>query len=324
MPATSIRDVVIKDNDLLAGTHGRGFWILDDISALRQLNTASATVLYKPAPAYRVRWNMNTDTPLPQEEPAGQNPPDGAIIDYNLDQDAGKDITLEITDAKGNLVRRFSGNDHPYDIPPVNIPLYWIRPQEILSGEKGAHRFIWDLHYTPLNLPPSYPIAAVYRNTAPDPTSPWVQPGTYTVKLTCNGKSYSQPLVIKMDPRVKTSPKDLQIQHDLSLQCYQARQKLMQVLDEISERRKSLEKQLSVNNDPKLQQKLDLIVKLQNTARGNHEPSIGMLENNFAALHNILQDSDMPPTTQTIGAVKEALASQQALMKKWEEVKQSL
>lgn len=319
MPATSIRDVVIKDNDLVAGTHGRGFWILDDISALRQLNSASSTVLYKPAAAYRIRWNMNTDTPLPQEEPAGQNPPDGAIIDYNLGQDAGKDITLEIVDAKGNTVRKFTGNDQPYAIPPVNIPLYWIRPQQILSGAKGAHRFVWDLHYTPLSLPPSYPIAAIYGNTAPDPTSPWIMPGTYTVKLTCNGKTYTQPLLIKMDPRVKTSMKDLQLQHDLSLQCYQARLQVLEVLKEMAEKKEALEKQLA-GNDQKVQQKLDAIAKLQSTPRGSHDPSFGSLEGNLAALHNILQDSDMPPTTQTVSAVKEALASLPELMKKWKAV----
>ena len=217
MPASSVRDIIIKDNDLAAATHGRGFWILDDISPLRQISTEVARhdFLYKPSAGIRVRWNLNTDTPLPPDEPAGQNPPDGAIIDYNLKAKSNGEVTLEIIDVKGNIVRRYNSNDTLYKIPDVDIPLYWIKPQQILSAETGSHRFIWDLHYTPLNLPPSYPIAAIYKNTAPAPTSPWVMPGNYTIKLKVNGETYSQPLVIKMDPRVTTSMADLQKQHDL-------------------------------------------------------------------------------------------------------------
>src|SRR5580698_10128623 len=196
---------------------------MDDITALRhlaKLNNGNQTILYKTGTAYRVHWNMNTDTPLPQEEPAGQNPPDGAIIDYFLNADAKGVISLEILDATGKVVRTYKSNDAPYEVPPVNIPLYWIRPQQILSAAKGAHRFIWDLHTQPLNLPPSYAIAAIYGQTAPNPTSPWVMPGTYTVKLTVDGKSYTQPLLIKMDPRVKTPVAELKKQYDLSDKCY--------------------------------------------------------------------------------------------------------
>src|SRR5205085_3954310 len=190
MPATSIRDLVIKDDDLVIGTHGRSFWILDDITPLRELaNQASEkAILYKPQVATRVRWNMYTDTPLPQEEPGGENPPDGAIIDYYLPSDA-KDVRLEILGGVGKSqsfklpgaaagnptatmqqhvpIREFSNRDTLYRIPQVNIPLYWIRPQQISSGQEGHHRFTWDMKLNLLNLPPSYPIAAIYANTAP-------------------------------------------------------------------------------------------------------------------------------------------------------------
>ncbi|TMI83626.1 MAG: hypothetical protein E6H10_07525 [Bacteroidetes bacterium] len=163
MPATSIRDLVVKDDDLVVGTHGRSFWILDNISALRQLSNQTikqSTVLFKPQTATRVRWDMWTDTPLPKEEPAGQNPPDGAMLDYYLSDNA-RDVSLTIMDAKGNSIRYFSNHDTMYKIPAVNIPLYWIRPQQILSAERGSHRFLWDMHYTPLDSPPSYPISAI-------------------------------------------------------------------------------------------------------------------------------------------------------------------
>jgi photosystem II stability/assembly factor-like uncharacterized protein len=231
MPATSIRDLVIKDDDIVVGTHGRSFWILDDITPLRQLSSSLASapiLLFKPQEAWRVRWSMYTDTPVPQEEPAGQNPPDGAIINYYLKEKA-KEVTLEIMDAKGELVRRYHSGDKPYVKPADNAPDYWVRPQQILSAEAGSHRFIWDLHYTPLDLPAQYPISAIYMNTAPSPTSPYALPGNFSVRLTVDGKTFSQPLKLKMDPRVNTAAKDLQQQHELSKQLYELRKQMMQM-----------------------------------------------------------------------------------------------
>jgi photosystem II stability/assembly factor-like uncharacterized protein len=324
MPASSIRDLVIKDDDLVVGTHGRSFWILDNMSALRQLSppdrrtgiqtTAQPTTLFKPQAATRVRWDMWTDTPLPQEEPAGQNPPDGAIIDYYLSDNA-KDVSLTILDAKGNSVRHFTNHDTMYKIPPLNIPLYWIRPQQVLSPEKGSHRFLWDMHYTPLNIPPSYPIGAIYKNTAPAETSPWVMPGTYTVQFNVDGKIFSQQLIVKMDPRVKTSVADLQKQHDLSLVCYQSGKKCVDALQEIRNRKLSLTSLDSA--------KIRQLTELENMPQGSQAPSFGRLNSNFAAIQNILQETDMPPTTQTIAAVHEAQKQLTDLLKKWNELKRN-
>jgi hypothetical protein len=228
MPATSIRDLVIKDDDIVVGTHGRSFWILDNISPLRQVQVATDVhdvVFFKPQKAVRVRWNMNSDTPLPPEEPSGQNPPDGAAIDIVLKEDAKTPVVLEILDQAGKRIRRFSSSDTLYTIPPVNIPLYWIRPQQLLSSKAGAQRFLWDMRYAPLNELPAYPISAVVHNTAAEFNTPWVMPGMYKVRLSVNGQQYEQPLQVVMDPRVKTSLKDLQRQHDLSMICYEGRKK---------------------------------------------------------------------------------------------------
>lgn len=235
MPATSIRDLVIKDDDIVIGTHGRSFWILDNITPLRQLkvNAQKETTLYKPQQAIRVRWNMNTDTPLPPEEPAGENPPDGAVIDYYLNNNADE-VQLNIFNDKGTLIRSFSNKDSLYNIPDVNIPLYWIRPQQILSAQQGAHRFLWDMKYNPLNIPVEYPMTAVIHNTDPVATAPWVMPGNYTVKLTVNNKVYAQSFTVKMDPRVKTPMIQLQKQHDLSVICYEGRKKSMAKFPEIA------------------------------------------------------------------------------------------
>ncbi len=284
MPATSIRDLVIKDDDLAIGTHGRSFWILDDMTALRQLNTQVANqpaILFKPQTAIRVRWNMNSDTPLPQEEPAGQNPPDGAIINYYLGSNA-TNVQLEIVNSKGTVIRKYTSTDTLYKVPANNVPPYWIRPQQLLSGNAGSHRFTWDMHYQPLNVPASYPIAATFMNTAPNPTSPWVLPGIYTARLTVDGKKYEQAFTVKMDPRVKTSTKDLAVQHDLSLTCYNYISKCKDDLKFVSETNTETRKYLNV----------------------------------FSSLQNVLQDSDMPPTTQVVNAVKENVAAYESSQKK--------
>jgi len=326
MPATSIRDLVIKDNDLVIATHGRSFWILDDITSLRHLAKAKSnrqTVLFETGFAYRVRWNMNTDTPLPQEEPAGQNPPDGAIIDYYLKNDATSVISLEVYDAAGKLVRTYKSNDQPYPIPPVNIPLYWIRPQEILSAAQGAHRFTWDMHTQPLNMPPAYAIAAIFGQTAPNPTSPWVMPGAYTVKLTVDGKSYAQPLVIKMDPRVKTSVIELKKQFDLSDKCYQELKQLIEESDKLISLQTQVEKLLpnaSAQLATSLKNMDTGVLNLQNGSPEEKGQNPKALRNTLFSLLNLMQESDMPVTAQVSQAVTKADASFILLNSKFNEL----
>lgn len=329
MPATSIRDLVIKDDDLVIGTHGRSFWILDNITLLRQLTgklSASPTILYKPQNTYRVRWNTYTDTPVPQEEAAGENPPDGAMIDYYLNDQTIKPgyVSIEIRDAADKLVRKYTDHDTLYKVGDVNIPHYWIRPQQTLSTEPGHHRFLWDMKYAPLNIPPSYPISATYMNTAPDQTSPWVMPGTYKVKLIVDEKEYSETFIVKMDPRVKTPVTSLQQQYDLSLQCYNGRKECMSILEEIRLYRLQLKGQLT-NAAPAIADELNKKDKsareLESTPFGSTDPSFGRLNSGFASIFNVLQDSDMPPTTQMINAVKELNQQMIVLKKKWQDLK---
>ena len=329
MPATSIRDLVIKDDDLVIGTHGRSFWILDDMTSLRQLTSKlinQSTILYKPANAYRVRWDMWTDTPLPQEEPAGENPPDGAIIDYYINGNA-KNVSLEIQDAKGNIVRKYSNSDTMYKVPDVNIPLYWIRPQQILSAEAGSHRFVWDMHYERLNVPPAYPIGATYENTAPAETSPWVMPGTYIAKLTVDGKTYSESFVVKMDPRVKTSATDLQLQHDLSLMSYKYRMQTMNILNELRELRRKIKERLPDATGAAI---TDLIAcdaqaaALETSPQNSQQQSFGRLNSSLVSVFNNLQESDMPATSQTIAAAKQAEQYFKTLSAQWLDVKKKI
>jgi photosystem II stability/assembly factor-like uncharacterized protein len=322
MPATSIRDLVIKDDDLVVGTHGRGFWILDNMTLTRQLSQQSleaGNILFAPPVAIRVRWNQNTDTPIPQEEPAGENPPDGAIIDYSLKNDANA-IKLEILDSKGKPVRSYSNHDTLYAIPPNQVPPYWIRPQQILSGTAGSHRFIWDLHYDPLNVPPAYPIAATYQNTAPDPTSPWVMPGVYTVKLTVDGKSYTHSLQVKMDPRVNTATADLQKQYDISLKAYTLRKQILNVVDSIQQLRNQI-RLLSQSASGTVSDKLKLadtqLASFVTRDAASKEENFEKVNGELATIFNILQETDEPPTSQLIMASEEAMNAVSPLMNKW-------
>ena len=266
LPATSVRDLIVKSDDLVVATHGRGFWILDNITPLRQLNrNHHEHLLFKPQTALRVRANLNTDTPLPPDEPAGENPPDGAMIDYFLSNDASGPVTIEIKDGKGQLIRKYSSADAPVQANPkrLRIPSYWIRPLQSISTKAGMHRFLWDMHYTPIaGVEPQFPISATYRNTAPQATSPWVAPGDYTVTLTADGKPFTQPLTVAMDPRVKASAADLQEQFDLSWRLYQLRLKLAPIgekFDGIAEQLTKLKARAAER--PDLTQKLEAFVQ---------------------------------------------------------------
>jgi len=208
----------------------------------------------------------------------------------------------------------FRSDDQPYAIPPVNIPLYWIRPQQILSAGPGAHRFLWDMHYTPLNTAPSYPIAAVFGNTAPQTTSPWVMSGNYLAVLTVNGKSYTQSFTVKIDPRVMTSQKDLQDQHDYSLACYKNRLKAAGYIDKINAYRKK-HPDLSKEMD----QQLSAFAGAVSRGRGatTREATFGSLASGFDRLMQNLQQADMPATQQTIDAVNKLTNEFSLLEKKW-------
>ncbi|HTU49107.1 MAG TPA: hypothetical protein VMF56_00855 [Acidobacteriaceae bacterium] len=220
LPHTSMRDLLVKDDDLIVATHGRSFWILDDVSPLRQIAADTgkkASMLFTPASAWRVRRDTNTDTPLPPDEPAGENPPDGAILDYDLPKTAHT-VTLEILDNSGNVLRKYSSNDPvvptPNELRTELIPAYWPKMHGPLPTTAGMHRWVWDLRSTaPAATNYSYPISAVPHRTPLVPQGPLVVPGTYTVRLTVDGKTETQTVLVKMDPRVHMSQVELEALH---------------------------------------------------------------------------------------------------------------
>ncbi len=324
MPATSIRDLAVKDDDLLAGTHGRGFWILDDIAPLRQISAATAgeaAALFKPSLATRVRWNLNTDTPLPPDEPAADNPPDGAVLDYWLKDPAPGPVTLEISDQAGRLVRRFSSDDPPEQpIPGRNIPDYWIRPPQVLSAQPGMHRFVWNLHGPDPRVQSfSYPIAAVYLNTPREPTGTWAMPGSYTAKLTVNGKSYRQPLTVRMDPRVKPAPAALQQQHTLSERLIA---EIAQNTDALAGVRALRAKLRDARGKASAGPGADALAEFDRKAGaleagGGDAESFSRLGDELASLYGEVQGVDSELPTQTLAALLEKEQALKLLSAKW-------
>jgi photosystem II stability/assembly factor-like uncharacterized protein len=203
LPPVSMRDLVIHEDDLVVGTHGRGFWVLDDITPLRQMNDEvlkAHAYLFRPADAFNMPQGTENGTPQPRDEPLAENPPYGAMIDYHLKSAASGPVTLEILDPSGETIRRFSSEDRtpPVDPSKLNIPPFWVRTPEPLKTSAGMHRWVWDLRPTP----PAEGRAAGGGGFGSRSGAP-VLAGTYTVKLTVGGQSYTQPLRVLMDPRLK-------------------------------------------------------------------------------------------------------------------------
>ena len=328
LPHTSMRDLWIKDNDLVLATHGRSFWILDDISPLRQLADLQLDqpTLFKPGSAYRVRRSNYTDTPLPIDEPAGENPPDGAVIDYSLPTSTTGPVTLEILDASGKLVRKYSSTDQPYATPAELskqlIPVYWIKLPQTLPGTPGMHRWVWDLRAaTPTATNYQYPISAVPHRTPRTPQGPLALPGTYTVRLTAGSKVLTEPLTVKMDPRVKATPAELLALHTAETRLSALTASSSEAALEAHSLREQIEK-LSANAAPDLKTSLAASDKQlaalttggEKSATAPEQPGLDNVSGEALGLYGQVGQSDAAPTA----------AQQKAAAHTAEEVSESL
>ena len=223
LPNTSYRDAVIAGNDLVVGTYGRGIWILDDISPLRQMTPALAAEdvhLFTPGDAIRVHRNVNQDTPFPPEVPHAPNPPEGAIVYYWLKQKPAGEVTLDVLDGSGAVVRHLSS----IATPPVAEaarppePGFWVATPQSLPAAAGLNRTNWDLRYdAPPAFSHSFEINANPGLTPASPEGPMALPGTYTIRLTVDGNTYSRSLKVTNDPRSPATPAALAAQHDLQM-----------------------------------------------------------------------------------------------------------
>ncbi len=337
LPATSVRDLVIHEDDLVVGTHGRSFWILDDVTPLRQATAATLAVpahLFAPQLATRVRRSRYTDTPMPPEEPAGENPPDGAIVHYYLKSQPANPVTLEILDAKGSVVRRYSSGDLPEPIETnLNIPTYWVRPPRNLPNGPGLHRFVWDFRYPdPPAAERDYPISAVYRDTPRVPQGVLALPGSYTVKLTVDGKSTTQPLKLRMDPRVSTPPEGLAEQFALATRISRALLKSDEGQKGVRDFRARLKERISKATTPAEKERLSALDEKAATLEGapgrrrgrrggaSAEMDFGRIAGALLGLLDVVESTDAPPTPQAASATAGLEKALDAALTRWESV----
>jgi photosystem II stability/assembly factor-like uncharacterized protein len=345
LPHTSMRDLAIHGDDLIVGTHGRSFWILDDITPFRQWAPEIAQRpehLFAPQTAVRFRWNRNTDTPLPPEIPAGQNPPDGAIIDYSLAVASHGEVKLEIFDSQNRLVRSYASTDKPKSMEKIAaenpIPMYWVRPAQILSGEAGFHRFVWDLHYpAPAALDHEFPISAIYRNTPELPLGVLALPGSYTVKLTVDGKTYTQPLTLKMDPRIKSPEADMRAQFEMESGAVRGMNESFKMLSEVRSVREQLDeraRKLASGASPLTEAIAALKKQLGDLEGGTQSsflgvPSTGKAPENFSTLNQhfgnllaVADSADAAPTTQAQSVYREETDALKNLHDSWNAIRE--
>ena len=366
MPAISVRDLQIKDDakcrcaDLIAGTHGRGFWILDDVTPLRQAAAVKAALaknepyLFKPGPAVRVRFGVNEPTPWPPELPAGESAPPGALIDYYLTKDAGA-VRLEIVDGGGKVVRTYSSADPVFNPDPgkdmtaydelckktptaayCGLPLYWPAPQFVVSAKSGMHRFSWDLKFDPVSPVDLVPAGdeeatgAVPGRTYPNYNVPWVPPGRYTVRLTVDGATKAQPIVVSLDPRVRIAPEALTTLNTLSTGLYWEAVAAHRAFNDAHALAATLATRTGADvADIKAELEALAPTGLQRTMRvgrrrggaGSATPTLEAVSNALQAAAMALQSGEVAPTAAEVAAAASARAQAKPAMARWTAVK---
>jgi hypothetical protein len=351
MPAISVRDLQLKDDskcmcsDLIAGTHGRGFWILDDVTPLRAMATrrdSKTSYLVKPATAVRMRFANNDPTPWPPEVPAGENPPPGAILNYFLASNA-KEVKIEVLDAKGKAIRTYSSTDSVLapdpglepeaynrvcmrnpNAPHCSVPLYWAAPNIALSATAGMHRFIWDMRYDPIQGMTSESEAnAVPHRTYFAATAPFAPPGTYTVRFTADGTTSAQPLTLVLDPRVKTPPAAMATIATLTRELYDNAQTVHAAY--MDARRMS--DRLTAASDAEVKSMVDSIappptraVRRGFGAQTVTTPTLQSVQTALMAAAMSMQAADVAPTARQIAAVEQARAQFKEVMARWQKL----
>lgn len=318
LPASSVRDLAIHGADLVAATFGRGLWILDDITPLRQVRADHASTHVQflvPQDAIRVRWDNHPDTPLQPDTPAAQNPPDGAILYYALDSRPAREITLDVRTEQGNLVRHFSSVPSAESLPPANVPEFWFYPVTSLPAAKGLNRFVWDLRYPhPTALPYGFfgERLAYTEYTLPDhavpgatprfqPPGPLFSPGTYDLVLTVDGKAYRQKLRVLPDPRVRISAADYAAQFELSRKLcdlMEASANSFRSVSEVQEQLEARKKSLPADVPKELSDGFAKTAKLiEELESGSAEaPGFGTLNRDLGRYLVMVQGADMAPT----------------------------
>jgi len=321
LPTAAVRDLAVAHGDLVAATHGRSIWILDDLSLLRQLGPETARAephLYHPARAWRLRRSENNSTPLPPEEPQGENPPAGAIVDYWLPPGSSGPVRIDILDPAGDTVRSYSSLDRPFSPPaPTYFTAGWLPRSQIPDSSPGHHRFIWDLRHTP---PPTaardYSIAAIAATgTVMEPQGPLALPGMYRVRLTAGGRTLDQPFELALDPRVRVSDAALREQLALALAIRDALTDRVRIADEAGRLARRL---------AELDERDSLDSGTRSAARrlhGDVTRLLGALPDGLSSLEEAVQSADREPTAQARAAFQRLDAVLNEQRRRWERIR---
>ncbi len=312
LPVTSVRDLTIHGEDLIIATHGRSFWILDNITPLRQASEAERAnlfFLYNPATAFRIDNDSFPGTPLPPEEPTAENPPSGAVIDYFLKSSARR-VTLEIFDGQNQLVRKFSSEDkHAEKHASLPVAERWFSKPESLQATPGMHRFLWSLTWDSSGGP-AEDEESQFRN----PSGPKVVPGIYRVSLTVDGMTQSRTLKVIMDPRSPATRDELRQQLQLSRQIFAEAIDARRALAEIASVQKQLadlEQKLREQN-PTLKSTLadaqSEIAKILSSKENPQQQDEGLQESytELASALHVIEGGDRAVPSQAIAVYKEA------------------
>ena len=338
MPVVSIHDLAIEQDDLVAATYGRSFWILDDVAPLRQANAGMASGgahLFAPRTAVRVRRDENQDTPLPPEVPAGKNPPDGAILDYFLPQNFSGDVQVEIHDEGGNLIHSYSSAPIPKEEGELPfVAEYWIAHPQPLSKSPGMHRFDWNLRHTDppavhVQSPYNYPIAAIVGATPLPPEGPLVLPGKYEVQLKAGGQTLRQSLKVKQDPRVPVARNELQSALDLQLKIsavlggnYEAHLQMKQLRVRLSELMKRPKEDRVAVAAAALDKKVGALegetTSILETAKGM---SLMAVNDSLTALMALVDGADFAPSEESFAAFRRVCQGWKEQLGNWEQMK---
>ncbi len=314
LPTTWYRDLTVHDGDLIAATQGRGIWILDDVEPLREATAAagSPAYLFTPLTAIRMRADENRDTPWPPSTPVGQNPPTGAVIDYDLGSPSSGPVTLTVRDRAGAIVRTFSSADTAEHLPADRyFQEGWIGPAPKISTAAGMHRFVWNLRYPrPNALDYTYSIAAVWhRHTPLDPRGPLVLPGRYTVTLSVDGRTYTRPLVVKLDPRVRVSPTALPDQLALAMA-------VDSTLDRATAAHQAITKLLRTRGAGLPPATVDSLREIADSG----SPSLSSVDGVLASLATAVVEADAAPTQGEEGVLAEYRRQLDGLLERWRKI----
>jgi photosystem II stability/assembly factor-like uncharacterized protein len=340
LPASSMRDLWVHGDDVVLGTYGRSLWILDNITSLRQLGTGALDAqvkLFELAPAIRVRWDVNGDTPLPVEVPTAPNPPEGAVIDYSLPAIPDGEVTLTIRDARGTLVRTFTSTAPPASTLLPNVPDYWFARPMVLTKNRGLNRLAWNLRYPSPKILPfgyvgglldfvEYTLAdhAIPGQTPRDqPQGPLAVPGQYTVELSSGGKRDQKTLVVKSDPRMQASEADLNAQFELATRLtdalavtYDSYSSLKELRAIVAARAKTLADEQVVRDVTDAVQAFDK--KLDAVQNGTSAaPGVGLVNRDMARYYEMLMSGDARPAERLRASVAESCQGLTSSLVSW-------